>query len=158
MTMNMIAPFAWPPGTDLPDSMTHVSQGVVAVVSDDPAVVDSLTSVCDFLDLRTEVVPAGQDLSCVLRESRPIAVIGDIEGTEQDGFHTMKQVARHDRDLPVMLLTGGDPVMMGAADAVQDAWRLSNVTRTGNAPLAGQLVTFLFAAGRRAGCLRLVPV
>ncbi len=33
----------------------------------------------------------------------------------------MKQVAHYSRDLPILLLTAGDSVLMGAADAVQDA-------------------------------------
>ncbi len=70
----------------------------------------------------------------------------------------MKVIARYSRDLPIMLLTDGDPMMMGAADAVQDLWGLTSVTRTSGFPVAGQLVGFLFSAGRRAGCMRLVPV
>jgi hypothetical protein len=57
-----------------------------------------------------------------------------------------------------MLLTNGDAVLMGAADAVQDIWGLTSVTRTSGFPVAGQLVGFLFNAGRRSGCMRLVPV
>jgi hypothetical protein len=47
---------------------------------------------------------------------------------------------------------------MGAADAVQEVWGLTQVSQTSAYPLAGQLVSFLFMAGRRAGCMRLVPV
>ncbi len=52
----------------------------------------------------------------------------------------MKLVARHSRDLPILLLTSGDPVLMGAADAVQDLWGLTSVTSTSEFPMAGQLV------------------
>jgi hypothetical protein len=87
-----------------------------------------------------------------------MAVISSVDGLEQDGFHTMKIVARYNRELPIMLLTDGDPVLMGAADAVQDLWGLTSVTRTSGFPVAGQLMAFLFDAGRRAGSLRLVPI
>jgi CheY-like chemotaxis protein len=127
-------------------------------VSDDPATIENLAPVCEFLELKTTVVSAGIDLIQVLRESRPLAVITDVDGEDQDGFHAMKLIARYSRDLPIMMLTGGDAALMGAADAVQDLWGLTSVTRTSGFPLAGQLVAFLFGAGRRAGCMRLVPV
>ena len=143
---------------DFPGSMIAAKQGVVAIVSDNQATIECLTPVCDFLDLKMEIISNAMDVGHVLRETRPMAVIADVDCEEQDGFHTLKQVARYNRDLPVLLLTGGDPALMGAADAVQELWGLSNVTSTSDFPMAGQLVAFLFNAGRRAGCMRLVPV
>jgi PleD family two-component response regulator len=156
--MNMLSLGGFSRDHDFQEMMTTSQQGVVAIVSDDPAMIESLAPVCEFLELKMEVVSAGMDLSQVLREVRPMAVISSVDGEDQDGFHAMKMIARHRRDLPIMLLTDGDPVLMGAADAVQDLWGLTSVTRTSGFPVAGQLVAFLFGAGRRAGCLRLVPV
>jgi len=137
---------------------TAVKQGIVALVSEDPETIERLAPVFDFLDLKMEIVQADADLTQVLRELRPMALISDVEGSEQDGFHNMSLVARYSRDLPVMLLTGGDPVLMGAVDAVQDLCGLTAVTLTSEFPMAGQLVAFLYSAGRRSGCMRLVPV
>jgi CheY-like chemotaxis protein len=156
--MNMLAPRSLSKEVEFLGSMTTAGQGVVVVVSDDQATIESLAPVCEFLELRMEVVSNGADLTRVLRQHSPMAVISSIEGVDQDGFHTMKVIARHSRDLPIMLLTNGDSMMMGAADAVQDLWGLTSVTRTSGFPVAGQLVGFLFSAGRRAGCMRLVPV
>jgi CheY-like chemotaxis protein len=156
--MNMIALRNLSHHQDFPGSVTTAQQGVVVIVSDDRGTIENIAPVCEFLDLRMEVVSAGTDLTLVLREHRPMAVICDIEGEDQDGFHAMKLIARYSRDLPIMLLTGGDAVLMGAADAVQDLWSLTSVTRTSGFPMAGQLVGFLFGAGRRAGCTHLVPV
>lgn len=143
---------------DFPGTVTAAQPGVVVIVSDDPGTIGNLAPVCKFLELRMEVVSGGRDLVQVLREQRPMAVICDVEGKDQDGFHAMKLIARYSCDLPIMLLTDGDAVLMGAADAVQDLWGLTSVTRTSGFPMAGQLVGFLFGAGRRTGCLRLVPV
>ena len=88
---------------DFPGSMTTQKQGVVAVVTDDLATIDRLAPVLDFLDLKMEIVSAGTDLMQVLQEQRPMAVISDVEGDEQDGFHTMKLVANYRRDVPVLL-------------------------------------------------------
>jgi CheY-like chemotaxis protein len=156
--MNMIAARSLTQDYDFPGTTTAAQQGIVVIVSDDPATVENLTPVCEFLELKMEVVSAGTDLIAALRQHRPMAVISDVEGQDQDGFHTMKLIARYSRDLPIMLLTGGDAVLMGAADAVQDLWGLTSVTRTSGFPVAGQLVAFLFGAGRRAGCMRLVPI
>jgi CheY-like chemotaxis protein len=156
--MNMIASRLLSPDQAFPGSMAPAKQGVVAIVSDDPATIEKLAPVCEFLDLRVEVVSAGTDLEQVLQAHRPIAVVTDVEGEAQDGFHTMKQVARYSRDLPILLLTDGDAALMGAADAVQTVWGLTAVTSTSEYPMAGQLVQFLFNAGRRAGNMRLIPV
>ncbi|MEA2745669.1 MAG: Response regulator receiver domain [Acetobacteraceae bacterium] len=156
--MNMIATEVISRDYDFLGSMATAKQGVVAIISDDSATIQSLKPVCEFLELRMEVVSAGTDLATVLREMRPMAIIADIECKDYDGFYAMKVIASHSRDLPLMLLTGGDPVMMGAADAVQDVCGLTSVTLTSEFPVASQLVAFLFGAGRRSGCMRLVPV
>jgi CheY-like chemotaxis protein len=156
--MNMLAPITLTQDDDFLGSMATPQQGLVVVVSNNPATVDKLSPVCAFLELQMTVVSAAGDLTNVLRDNAPMAVITDVEGDDQDGFHIMKLVARHNRNLPIMLLTDGDAVLMGAADAIQDLWGLTSVTRTSGFPVAGQLVAFLFSAGRRAGCMRLVPV
>ena len=156
--MNMIAPRIFSQDYEFPGSVTPPKPGVVVIVSDDLATIESLAPVCEFLDLKMEFVSSTMDLIDVLHECQPMAVISDVEGEHRDGFHTMKQVARYDRDLPMMLLTAGDPVLMGAADAMQTVCGLTAVTATSGFPPAGQLVAFLFSAGRRAGCMRLVPI
>jgi CheY-like chemotaxis protein len=133
-------------------------QALVMIVSDSPETVRQLRSVCEFFDLAVEAVCDESDLMAMLREHRPMAVVTDIEGADRDGFHAMKIVANYDRHLPMLLLTGGDPVLMGAADAVQEMWQLSMVSRTTQASLPGQIAEFLFSAGRKAGCMRLVRV
>jgi hypothetical protein len=156
--MNMIATQVLVPESAPFDKPASEKQGVVLIVSDNAACIEKIAPVCDFLDLQVHHVTAGTDLLTMLRVHRPMAVIADVEGVEQDGFHVMKVIAAFNRDMPIMLLTDGDPVLMGAADAIQDIWGLRAVTLTGEFPPAGQIVSFLFAAGRGTGCLRLVPV
>jgi CheY-like chemotaxis protein len=156
--MNMIASQLVSPDQIFSGTMAAAKQGVVAIISDNPATIEQLTPVFDFLDLKIEVVSTAGDLEQLLQQKRPMAVVSDVDGQDQDGFHIMMQVARYSRDLPVLLLTAGDSVLMGAADAVQTLWGLTAVTSTSAFPMAGQLVQFLFNAGRRAGCMRLIPV
>ena len=60
--------------------------------------------------------------------------------------------------LPVLLLTGHDPAMLGAAEAVEELWQLSSVRKVPELPDAGQLLDFLFGAGRRGTCISMMPV
>ena len=133
-------------------------QAVVLIVSDSAETAIQLESVCAFFDLAVEVVASDENMLAMLREQRPMAVVSEIVGGAQDGFHAMRVVASYDPDLPIMVLTNGDPILMGAADAMQELCNLTMVSRTTAKPLAGQLAEFLFLAGRRAGCMRLVRV
>jgi len=133
-------------------------QAVVLIACDSPETTAQLQQICAFFDLGTELAESDEDMLAILREHRPMAVIADIDGRTQDGFHAMRVVASYDHDLPVMVMTHGDAVLMGAADAIQELFNLTMVTRTTAKPLAGQLAEFLFAAGRRAGCMRLIRV
>ena len=86
-----------------------------------------------------------------------MAVVCELDGAGQDGCHVMKTVASHDPSLPVLILTGEDPALVGAADAVEEIWRLTEVSKAERLPGIAGLVDFLFQAGRKAGCLRLMP-
>lgn len=132
--------------------------GMVVVVVNDPMLARSVDAVCDFLGFGVEHVGADQDITQVLDELRPMAVIAEAEGQDQDGYHVMMMVADHNRALPLMLLTGGDPALVGAADAVQELWGLESVSLHMEHPGIGDLVDFLFRASRRAGSGRLLPV
>lgn len=156
--MNMIATLDRTDNHGLQSERPAEQQALVVIACDSPETAKQLEAVCEFFDLGAEVVPAEADLLKVLWQHHPMALIADIDGQHQDGFHTLKTVAAYDRDLPVLLLTAGDPIMMGAADAVQEVWNLTTVSPSTDAALAGQLAEFLFAAGRRAGCMRLVPI
>ena len=156
--MNMISSLAASHDYGFQSIGAAYRQALVVIASDSPETIQQLETICEFFDLAVETVTAGTDLARVLRDNRPMAIVTDIDGDEQDGFHTMKVVAGYDRDLPVMILTGGDPVMMGACDAVQESWNLTMVSRTTQENLAGQLAEFLYTSGRRAGCMRLVQV
>jgi hypothetical protein len=123
---------------------------------DDTAV--TLQPICDFLDIAVERIPSEHDLAGALRDHRPMGVIAHLDCHGQDGCHVMMTVAQHDRSLPVLLLTGDDPALAGAADAVEELWKLEDVAKFPRLPGIGTIVDFIFRAGRKGRCLRLVPV
>ena len=133
-------------------------QALVLIVTDDLHLSMNFGSLCGFLNIDMEHVPSDQDLAIVLREQQPMAVIADLDGNGQDGYHVMMQVAEYDRELPMLLLTGRDPALAGAADAIEELWQLTSVAQTSSMPSVGNLVDFLFRAGRKGRCMRMMPV
>lgn len=133
-------------------------QALVLIVTDNLNVSMNFGSLCGFLNIDMEHVPSDQDLAIVLREQQPMAVIADLDGSGQDGYHVMMQVADYDRELPILLLTGRDPAMAGAADAIEELWQLTSVAQSSSMPSVGHLVDFLFRAGRKGHCMRMMPV
>ena len=93
-----------------------------------------------------------------MRQRRPMAVVAEMDAAGQDGCHVLMTVAAHDRDLPVLLVIGDDPVLLGAIDAVEEIWQLSSVVKWPQLPGVGAVVDFLFRAGRKGGCMRLMSV
>ncbi len=132
-------------------------QAVIVVVEDGIDCTTAVQEICDYLDLEIERLSSHDDLGPVLRKRRPMAVIAELEAAGQDGCHVMKIVAGHDDSLPVLLLTGGDPALAGAADAVEEIWGLSSVTKSISLPALGEVVHFLFRAGLSGHCMGLIP-
>ena len=147
-------PSAWPIKVAAPGRR----QAVVAVVEDGMWISQELRAICEFLDIAVVRAPGHCDLSTVLRKQAPMAVVCELDGADQDGCHVMKTVASHDPSLPILIVTGDDPALIGAADAVEEIWRLTEVTKLETLPSIAGLVDFLFHAGRKGSCLRLMPV
>jgi CheY-like chemotaxis protein len=130
----------------------------VLVVRDPEQDSDLLLSVCEFLDIGVEHATTGDDLRSMLPVLRPMAVIADLDGDVQDGFHVMKMAAEYDRALPILLLTSSDLSLLGAVDAVREVFGLTHVTTATAADGMGALVDFICHAARDAGRSRLMRV
>lgn len=133
-------------------------EAAIVIVDDDALWSEAIEELCAFLEVRLTRVSSRVDLVPVLRDQRPMAVLANMDAAGQDGSHVMKLIAAYDPDLPIMILTGGDAALAGAADAVEEVWGLTSVVTRDDPPSPGELVEFLFRAGRRGGCLALLPV
>lgn len=133
-------------------------QGMVMIVGDDLSWGQNLDLICDFFGIAVEHVPSELDVGHLLREFRPMAVIAEADGRGQDGFNVMLEVARHDPELPMMLLTGPDPALAGAADAMREVTGLTRLIAVPELPALGEVIDFLFRAGRSAGVGRMMPI
>jgi len=131
---------------------------LVLVVEDDQAMSDGMRPLCDFIDVSLDRIDCSEDLLPFLQRCRPMAVVVAMDAERQDGGNVLMTVARHDPSLPVLLMTDGDPVLEGAADAVTGLWGLTEVVQAGAWPSPGGLVEFLCRAGLRGNCLALLPV
>jgi hypothetical protein len=144
---------------DKPNNIEPVQrQPLVLVIEDEDDIGAALQPICDFLDIAIERLPSECDLAGALRDYCPMAVMAHLDCEGQDGCHVMMTVARYDRSLPIMLLTGDDAVLAGAADAVEELWKLEAVVKYPRLPSIGVIVDFVFRAGRKGQCTRLVPV
>ena len=131
---------------------------LVIVIEDETRIAEAFHVVCDCLDVMLHPLESSGDLAATLRQAKPMAVITDLDMANQDGCHVLKSVAAYDRNLPVMVLAGTDPAMLGAVDAVEELWGLSSVSKSQDLPSIGEIVDFLFRAGQSGRCLRLMPV
>ena len=145
-----------------PDSETGLghsgSEPLVLVIEDDEEFSTAFRNVCECLEVAVERMPTQDDLGEVLTRRRPMAVVAAMDAAGQDGCHVLMTVAAFDRDLPVLLITGDDPALLGAVDAVTELWQLSSVTRWPRMLGIGAVVDFLFRAGRKGNRMRLIPL
>ena len=130
---------------------------LVLVVEDGTRLSEAIYGLCEFLHVGVVTVGEEDDLARTLRESRPMAVLAEMDGRSQDGGYVMMRIAEHDRTLPLMLLTGHAPALVGAAEAIEELCDLSAVARHPVLPEIGEIVEFLFRAGQSGSCLGLMP-
>lgn len=131
---------------------------LLLVVEDGEEISSALQPICEFLEVVVECLPSHRNLAHALQLHGPMGVVAHMDSLGQDGCHVMKTVAAYDRSLPLMLITGDEPALAGAADAVEELWQLESVVRSCQLPSVAATVDFLFRAGRMGQCMRLLPV
>jgi hypothetical protein len=133
-------------------------QPLVVVVEDGIRLSGAFQMICECLSVAIEKMPSRDDLGPMLRDRRPMAVVAEMDATGQDGCHVLMTIAAHDCSLPVLLITGQEPALLGAVDAVEEIWQLTSVEKWPEVLGVGAIVDFLFRAGRKGRCMRLMSV
>jgi CheY-like chemotaxis protein len=143
-----------------PDSLAGqvTREALILVIEDDFDLSDAFRCVCECLEVAVERIPSRDDLAAALHRHRPMAVVAAMDAAGQDGCHVLMTVAAQDRDLPVLLIAGDDPALLGAIDAVEEIWGLTSVIKWRRLLGVGAVVDFLFRAGRKGDCMRLMSV
>ena len=131
---------------------------LVVVVEDGIGLSRSFRMICECLGIAVERMASQDDLGLLLRNRRPMAVIAEMDAMGQDGCHVLTTIAAHDRSLPALLMTGPDPDPArcggrggGAVGAFFGREMAATVRRRA-------MVDFLFRAGRKRRCIRLMSV
>jgi DNA-binding NtrC family response regulator len=130
---------------------------LIVVVENDRNLSEPISDVCEFLNIDVARLDSEDNLAAILEDLRPMAVLSEIDVQGLDGYHVMKTIAFHDTGLPLLLVTGGNPALAGAADAIEEIWGLSDVLKCADLPSLGEFVEFIFHAGRKGHCLGLLP-
>ena len=58
-----------------------------------------------------------------------MGVVSELDCGSVDGFHVMMTVAAFNQHLPIMLVTGPDPSLVGAVDAVEELTQLDALVK-----------------------------
>jgi DNA-binding NtrC family response regulator len=135
-----------------------IRRPLIVVVEDDSHLSKAFWNICEHLNVDVGRISRLQDLSAVLRDRQPMAIAADLDAHGRDGCHVLMIVAAYDRLLPVLLVTNGNPSHFEAVVAAEEALGLTAVTKWSSLPEVGDLVEFLFRAGRRGNSVRLMPV
>src|ERR1700730_14112653 len=82
------------------------SPPTVLIVDDRKDVAATLADMCRSCGFVADVAEEGVGMLGLLRRHGPSCVIVDVMMPDQDGYEALKEIARFDRSLPVMLVTG----------------------------------------------------
>jgi hypothetical protein len=159
--MNRVSESLYPfvnTGGSINEGQHGVRLASVLIIDDGQLLFDAFHNICECLGVSVRRMPSRDDLGTALTTCRPMAVVAEMDAAGQDGCHVLMAIAQHDCELPVLLLTGEDPTLIGAVDAVEEIWQLASVTKWQRLLGIGAIVDFLFQAGRKAGCMRLMSV
>ncbi len=151
--MNDLASLLYRAPTAQASDVISPRRAVLMVVESRNGLSAMVEGLCDHLEITVQSVHSSQSLPQLLVSERPVAVLAELDGADRDGCHVMMEVADYDPTLPILLLTGSDPALLGAADAVIELWGLSAVRMEPHLPNAGGLAEFLCSAACSGRCL-----
>jgi CheY-like chemotaxis protein len=100
---------------------------LVLVVDDRKDVAATLADMCRAYGFIAEVAEGDVDMLTLLQRHHPAGVIVDMLMPHQDGFEAMKEIARYDPCLPVMLVTGYGDTWLQMGSTLGRAQGLTNV-------------------------------
>jgi hypothetical protein len=110
----------------------------------------------DYLGIRVECARSLRQLAIVTGFEHPMAVLWDLAGSSLDAGRVLRQLAAHDRSLPLLIVADDDVPALGSIDALVLELGLSEVRMLFRRPGVHDIVEFLFQAGHRSGGFRIL--
>ena len=86
--------------------MSETSPRSVLVVDDRKDVAEALADMCRACGFAAEIAEQGVGILRELQRYNPACAIVDVMMPGQDGYEALREIARHDPTLPVLLVTG----------------------------------------------------
>lgn len=98
---------------------THQSERpLILIVDDDPGFARSCARLLDGWGYSVEMVLDGTEALRITKERVFDVILSDINVPDMSGLDILRAVREHDRDIPVVLMTGG-PALESAREAVE---------------------------------------
>jgi len=86
--------------------MPATADSLALIVDDRAEVAETLAEMCRAFGFAAEVAEQGVGMAALLERHHPRCVIVDVLMPHEDGYEALKEIARFDPNLPVMLVTG----------------------------------------------------
>lgn len=90
----------------------------VLVIDDEPAVLKALGMVLQRRGFAVDTMSSAKDALTMLPQKKYHAILSDIIMPEMSGVEFLRELRRHDLDVPVILMTAG-PTLDSAIDAIE---------------------------------------
>jgi hypothetical protein len=118
---------------------------------------ETLEDMAAALHLELVTVRSFHELPFRLHHHRPIAVVLELGPTGQACRSALRCIAAYDPAMHILMNAGDDPNVLGEIDVYENLWGLTALHRMAGPPAPGELIGFLFGAGRDHGFGRLMP-
>jgi EAL domain-containing protein (putative c-di-GMP-specific phosphodiesterase class I)/CheY-like chemotaxis protein len=97
---------------------TNINARRVLVIDDEPAVLKAVGMVLQRRGFSVDTVSSAKDALRQIPQQRYHAILSDIIMPEMTGVEFLRELRRHDLDVPVILMTAG-PTLDSAIDAIE---------------------------------------
>jgi two-component system C4-dicarboxylate transport response regulator DctD len=96
-----------------------MADALVFLVEDDPAVRKGCEQALEIADIAVRGFPDAEKMLAALANATPAMVVSDVRLPGRDGLTLLRELRQHDRELPVLLITGHGDVAM-AVEAMRE--------------------------------------
>ena len=123
---------------------------LLLLIEETQTLLRSVGSLCDYLGVQTRRLGMSDDLRPVFTGARPIGALIFLGDQPMEvGCRFLEEWLKHDRDLPLILVTGTASAWGGAAEAVTAKLGLRSARVMTSPPEIGDLADFIVDGARR---------